>query len=372
MNKKKVLIFAGNLRFGGGVAVASSFIKELSLMINNTDESLPNYDLIVSKTVYSNLSSFGVDFSVFNSVAIKDYFGLNAIFQGIDTKIFDYDVVFAVFGPLYSIRKPKNLIVGFAQPWMIYPNSSVWGQLDILERIKSRFKYAIQKKIFLRADTLVVELPHVKDRLLSFDTSKDIRVVNGCIDSVFRDKTKWKSCNIIRDSDSKDFYVGVISKSYIHKNIKFYQLVADELRRRGINNVKFCLTLSESEFSNLGFSNDSHFINVGQLSLDQCPDFYKNIDLVLFPTLLECFSGVCVESIYMNRPIIAFDFQFIKDICGNDANYIKENDYSSCADIIEYYMEKEKCENFQTDVVKKFGDSSRRARDYIDIILSYL
>ncbi|ELY3407849.1 glycosyltransferase [Vibrio parahaemolyticus] len=370
MKRKNILIFAGNLRFGGGVAVASSFIKELSLILKNEDKNRLVYNLIVSSSVFSNLRSMNVDFSVFGSFVVKDYFGLSAIRQGIDRVINNYDLVFVVFGPLYSIKKPKNLIVGFAQPWIIYTDSPAWAKLKIVERIKNKLKYYVQAKFFSRADVLVVELPGVKQKLLSKGFAGKVKVVPGCVDSVFRNRHAWKDCNLTKYKKESLFYIGVISKNYAHKNLEFYGKVSQALNSKGIDNVKFCLTLDSEEFSSLGLESNPMFINVGPLSLDQCPDFYDKIDMVLFPTLLECFSGVCVESLFMERPLIAFDYEFIRDICGDYPLYIDEGDYEECARVIQHasvYGTITNCPNarFKAQV---YGDSKRRANDYIALI----
>lgn len=370
MKNKKVLIFAGNLRFGGGVAVASSFIKELSSTLAKKEKISILYNVVVSGPVFNNLKSMNVDLSVFGSFVVKDYFGLSAIRQGIDRVINNYDLVFVVFGPLYSIKKPKNLIVGFAQPWIIYTDSPAWAKLKIVDRIKNKLKYYVQAKFFSRADVLVVELPGVKQKLLSKGFTGKVKVVPGCVDSIFRNKHAWKDSNLTKYTKESLFYVGVISKNYSHKNLEFYGKVSQALEAKGIDNVRFCLTLGEDEFSSLGFESNPMFINVGPLSLDQCPDFYSKIDMVLFPTLLECFSGVCVESMFMERPLIAFDYPFIRDICGNYPIYIDESDYDECAKVIQHasvYGTVTKCPNSRLKA-QVYGDSKRRANDYIALI----
>lgn len=368
----KVLIFASNLHSGGGAAVASSFIKELSLIIKDDAKWNSVYDLAISKVVFENLVSMNVDLTVFGIVKVQCVRGAGGLFGEVDKIIRGYQCVFTIFGPLYSIRKPLVNIVGFAQPWMIYPKSTAWSKLKYFDKLKLKLKFGIQKLFFSRADLLVVELPHVEQQLNEMFPHIPKVIVNSCIDSVYKRKEEWGDLELPVKQDN--IKIGLISQNYTHKNIDFFGAVSKALQENGRFNVSFYVTLDSNGFNQLDSSTQKSVINVGPLKLNQCPSFYKEMDIILFPSVLECFSAVCVESLYMGKPLIANDLNFIKDVCKDSAFYIKEGDYEECSKVIELLINKDV--EFDKDKAKElassFGDSTRRAKEYISIIERYV
>jgi len=116
---KRILINCSNLHGGGSAAVATSFISFLA-----TSENAGNFSLLLSSYVFSNLKSMRVDFSRFNKVEIFDAHGISAIFGRLSSILNLYDTVFTVFGPAYIFRMHGvKHIIGFAQPWIVYPNN---------------------------------------------------------------------------------------------------------------------------------------------------------------------------------------------------------------------------------------------------------
>ena len=55
-------------------------------------------------------------------------------------------------------------------------------------------------------------------------------------------------------------------------------------------------------------------ISLGELSINQCPDFYNNMDMIFFPSNLECFSATPLEALYMKKSIVCSDLPFNKNI----------------------------------------------------------
>lgn len=369
---RSILIFAANLHKGGGVAVASSFIKELSDLIANGIVEGGIYNVCVSREINENLVSMNVDTDVFASFSVKDFFGIKGILKGVDFIIKDYQTVFTIFGPLYSIFKPLRSLVGFAQPWMIYPESPAWKHLNILQRFKFKSKLKVQQWFFSRADKLIVELPHVEKRLNTIFPDIDKEVVHSCIDSVYKKPSSW--LNIDYQFDTSSFKIGLVSRNYPHKNLNFFGEVAHAMKTLGYNNVKFYLTLNNSDYDSLDDRTKESVHNVGPLKLGQCPTFYEKVDAILFPTLLECFSAVAIESLYLQKPLITNNLPFMRDVCGNSAFYMNNNNLKECVEIIENLINGslviDKSESRK--VASAFGYSKRRALEYISITESEL
>ena len=124
-----ILLNASNLHSGGGVQVAISVIFELSLLDLNGLE----ISVLVSDEVNESLMQLNTDFSKFYDYTILNTYGLSAVWKGIDFIIKKYDLVLTVFGPLYSIFKPKKMITGFAQPWIIYTKNEIYSKYSLFK-----------------------------------------------------------------------------------------------------------------------------------------------------------------------------------------------------------------------------------------------
>ena len=53
------------------------------------------------------------------------------------------------------------------------------------------------------------------------------------------------------------------------------------------------------------------------MSLAQCPSYFKELDGIILPSLLECFSATPLEALIMGKPIFLSDRQFNKDVVGD-------------------------------------------------------
>jgi glycosyltransferase involved in cell wall biosynthesis len=179
----KILINASNLHVGGGVQVATSFIHELSLMKFFGHE----FHVIVSEVVDSNLNKIDCAVDGFASYRVLNSHGVLSAIKYFRIKIRDYDVVHTIFGPLYSFIRPRRNVVGFAQPWIIYPKNELYNGMPFVVKLKSKFKYAMQRIFFSKSDILFVELEHVRKKLIDLKVIKSdkIVVVYNCLSSVY-------------------------------------------------------------------------------------------------------------------------------------------------------------------------------------------
>src|SRR5690606_16078476 len=204
----KICINSANLHVGGGVQVAVSFLAELLQM---DAELLENVSVFASSEVDKNLKNLGVNVSLFNSYEIINVYGFRSFFSGLDRRFKDFNVVFTIFGPEYSLRRGCRHIVGFAQPWILYPNNEIFRGLNFFQKVLISLKYKIQWLFFKSADQLIVELDHAKFIL---ETSKNfpsekIEVVLNTISSVYMDKSKWDHSRAAKLPESA-FKVGIV------------------------------------------------------------------------------------------------------------------------------------------------------------------
>lgn len=365
--KRKILINASNLHVGGGVQVAVSFITELSQILKD-DQFNADFSVIVSSSVKKSLSN-EVNYSSFSSfkeINVRGFF----LSKSVKQEFSKYDVVFTVFGPLYSSIKSTKLITGFAQPWIAYPNNLAFKRLGLLDKIKSRLNFFIKELYFKKSDALIVEAEHVR-KALQEKGYRNIFVVSNTVSSVFFNNDLWERVSYVR---SERFTLGFIGRNYEHKNLRILKSVNKALLDKGIL-CDFLFTLTPDEMKVAGFDTVENFHTVGEISVNQCPSFYESIDAVIFPSLLECFSATPIEAMVMNKLLIASDLPFVKDVCKDSAHYFDPNDVVSIFDAIKGVMDNtennESLINSGKEIVRDIPSARARAQSYLEILVGY-
>jgi glycosyltransferase involved in cell wall biosynthesis len=138
--------------------------------------------------------------------------------------------------------------------------------------------------------------------------------------------------------------------------------------------VEFYVTFTEDEWQACPASFRNVINNVGALVLAQCPSFYAAMDGIIFPSLLECFSAVPLEAMYMRRPLFASDLPFIRDCCHDLAIYFDPLSADSMAKAIaEYYRTLDASTRSRRlddafEFMQRFPSPRDRARSYIELV----
>lgn len=326
----KYLINASNLHVGGGVQVATSFIGELSLM----DSLPPSLVVWASETVDKNLRQLGYNLAALPAYEVVNSYGISLLFSPLRYRLQAFDAVFTIFGPLYVLHLEGVNITGFAQPSIIYPQSKTAPSVNWIGNWVSRLRFRLQTVFFRRADYLIVELDHVKDGLLRQRIGKlaTISVVRNCLASLYSQPICWKP--VVVPALETDIRLGFVGRNYTHKNTRIFPAVIDELKQRYGIRASIYVTFTEEEWNNCDETFRRKVINVGPLFVVQCPSFYQQMDAVLFPSLLECFSATPLEAMAMQKPLFASDRPFNRDVCQEHAYYFDPLSAASAAQAI--------------------------------------
>lgn len=315
---QNVLINASNLHVGGGIQVAASVISELA------GHSVVERDVsfLISDKVFMNLDSSKLNrFTKKGRLFRINVFGIDPFNRRFRNIVNQHAKVLTIFGPLYLWRTSGQNIVGFAQAWIIFPDNEVYKLLPWPTRLARRIKYWVQSQYYKRADILIVELDHVKEglvRVLDIDPER-IHVIPNSVSSIYLDEASWHP---VQMPDSQGaLRLGFLGRNYLHKNTAIFPHIVDSLNRDHAIDAKFYVTFTEEEWQACTAEFRAACINVGPLSVAQCPNFYKNLDAVVFPSLLECFSATPIEAMVMERPLFASDRPFNRDVCKEHAQY---------------------------------------------------
>lgn len=328
----KYLINASNLRVGGGVQVATSVIDELTNML-----SLPS-GLVVwaSDAVDANLRNQGIDLDALPAYEVVNDPGLTLLRSPFSRRLQTFDAVLTIFGPLYLWNLAGVNIAGFAQPWIIYPDNEVSASMGLRKRLLNRLRLSLKAIFFRRVDHLVVELDHVRTGLLrrSIGSPSSIHVVSNCCSSLYTSPSSWDAV-VIPDTGG-DIKLGFVGRNYAHKNVRIFPAIIDLLQRDYGIKASIYVTFTDEEWAACDDAFRAAVTNVGPLFLAQCPTFYSNMDAVIFPSLLECFSVTPLEAMAMEKPLFASDRLFNRDVCQGHAHYFDPLSPASAAQAISH------------------------------------
>jgi hypothetical protein len=354
---KNILINATNLTEGGGVQVATSFLKDLVALGSVRNAKLSVY---VSSAVNRNLDENFFNKKFFANFKVVDSKEINFLNS---YKLNNYDVVFTIFGPMFLPFYKNKHISGLAQPWIVYPVADAIKKFTFLMGLLIRFKYFLAAYIFKRADTLIVESNHIKCLLIEKGYVNHIEVVENSVSGVFFEKSEWKEI-YSEVFNSKKINLGILSAGYPHKNLDFVINLAEEIESIYPQTFNFIFTLPDAKFHDLTRHKKlSSLANLGVISLQECPSFYNQIDGVILPSLLECFSITPYESMLMNKVVFVSDRVFFKKSCFDHAIYFNPLSLNHAVSvIIDWYFDKsESIRNKHICAANKFVNSRCRS-----------
>lgn len=366
---KKILINATNLNEGGGVQVATSFLKDLNQLDLSSQLEI---SVFVSGAVDRNLQTDFFDKSCFFEYKVKKSRDINLLNS---YKLNQFDVVFTVFGPFFLPLYRKKHICGFAQPWVIYPVEDVLKKVTFFKRLFYKIKYFLVAYIFKYADALVVESNHIKKLLVQKGFTNRIEVVENAVSSVFFNKNEWQKINS-DIFDSKKINVGILSGSYPHKNLSFIIELANKLEDQYPKSFNFIFTLTQDKYIDLIKDKSTESIrNLGVIKLQDCPSFYQQVDGVMLPSLLECFSITPYEAMLMKKIVFLSDRDFFIAPCCDHALYFDPLSVENAEEVIsKWYFETRQSEQLEhIEAAYQFITSKKwsidKAKLYMKIIL---
>ncbi|MBK1796002.1 glycosyltransferase family 4 protein [Devosia sp. WQ 349] len=361
-------INTSNVHAGGGLQATCSFLAEAQPDLISGDWIA----VLASEEVSQNLASLSRDFVTIPNYEVLNVYGALRGQSTLARKLRKFRCVFTVFGPLYIWKPRFKSVVGFAQAWIIYPQNECYKRLPVLQRLKTRLKFWIQAQFFKRADVLVVELEHVKEGLvreLGFPAER-IHVVHNCLSSLYAQPELWQDLTLSRSQG--ELALGFLGRNYIHKNTEIFPEIVSALKRNHGISARFYVTFTEDEWRACSPEFRKACVNVGQLTVAQCPKFYRSLDAVVFPSLLECFSATPLEAMAMEKPLFASDRPFNRDICQGHAHYFDPLSPASAAAEIAKVFGGEGTNaaalKHARDHAFGFSSAKERARKYLDLL----
>lgn len=325
-----ILINTSNLSKGGGIQVADAiccnlfsynqhfFYVVLNSGMDNTYDRIKNYP---------NVKCFHYSFPA------KDWksllWGRNAFLDGI-VNDYSIDCVLSVFGPItWCPRCPH--ICGYAIPHLVIPESPYFKRLKLNDwfHIKLWIWFNILK--FKRGTKyLYTENPFISHRVKQMIPDSEVRTITNTYNQVF-DTPSVQRFRQLPHFDGTTILT--VSAAYPHKNLEIAEDILVLWKERYPDEkIRFVYTIESSELPLRNPNIKENILTIGRVDIAEVPSLYEQCNIVMQPSLLECFSAVYVEAMRTKRPLVVPDLAFAKGICGKAALYY---DATSASDAVE-------------------------------------
>lgn len=364
----RVLINAANLRTGGALQVAASFLDELvALRADAGAVSLHPWltdglEVAASPQVLANCSP---DTPAKLSATVRSAtLDLRAPTRG------RYDVSFTVFGPEYVPINARRRIVGFADGTSLHPE--FLPKASGAARARQIARLTASRASFRTTGHVVAEAPHVArdlERRWGIP-NKRITVIPNSYNAIFDQPDAWEPITL-PEAEGGTVDVCYVTRATPHKNMDILGAVGDVMLERG-RPVRFVLTLTDAEWAGLSESTRRHSVSLGPVSVQQLPNVYAASSASIFPSLLESSSVMPVEALVTGTPLVASDRDFVRDGVGDVPWYADPLDASSLADALVEALaaapgDAERIERGRA-LVRGLPDAAGRARAYVELI----
>lgn len=368
---RTIIINCSNLHVGGGLAVASSFIDYIA---RDFPAECNYIYLILSSKCFLNLANLNTNLSCFSGYTVFD--SRPRTFVRLSQLLFRLKptILFTVFGPTYAIFPRKTfLISGVANPFLLFPNNEYIYSLHFLLRFYLRLYYLVPSLFLYRANYLICETSQAKKSLMDRFPLTPFSIVSSGFHDIYLRPESWSEISHPK-LNAQSLKLGIIAHNYPHKNLKVLQPVLALLRETYSLRVDIFVTVSPSSFAKISSELGPSLTNLGNLVLSQCPSFYAKMDGVIFPSLLESFSAVTLESLIMKRPLFISNIPFVNEPCGGHCIEIDPLNPQNIAEaIFEFFTMPEFLREEHTEKAYKYAhtmlnSAHERASSYLDII----
>ena len=119
-----------------------------------------------------------------------------------------------------------------------------------------------------------------------------------------------------------------LTRYYPHKNL---EVIVETFvhAREAFQDVVVFITIAAEQHPNAKrlldkirqYGLSDHIVNLGPIEQCRIPAYFKNCHALLFPTLMESFSGTYLEAMQLDLPILTSDLDFARGTCGPAALY---------------------------------------------------
>lgn len=319
-----ILINASNLKQGGGVQVAQSIIAQL--------ERFPQHHFVVvvsdfvkelAPHVASNITVYRY---TIKKTLLSTFLGRDCFLDRLVSEK-HINVVLTVFGPS-RWRPHVPHLCGFARAQLVLTDSPYYKRFSFKEKVICKIWTWLFKK---SSNTFYTENAYISKMLPDLLGNVQVYTVSNYYNQVFDIPSLWRKHPLPSFNGCTCLS---ISSFYPHKNFNILVGVAQALRTKYPDfRFRFVLTFDEGKMD-IPEKLRQHFVFIGKVDVDECPDLYCQSNVMVMPTLMECFTATYPEAMRMEVPIVTTDLEFARILCEDAACYYSAMDAEACADAV--------------------------------------
>lgn len=318
-----LLFNVSNLRFGGGISVAQGLLEAV-IPLRQGDNI---YIIAPQDKGYERLGKAGhvsveyVPERFHRSWPVKYYYN-QVVFRRLVTR-YHIDKVMSLGNIAFPAGDVPQLLL-LQNAWPVYPDSAAWQVLDRKAALYNKMMNAWTEKNLPYASLYALQTPVMQERFCKqYHTSKDKTILLPNAVTAAGNTPAQKNR---READT--IRLLMLSKYYPHKNFDILVPLAQLIHRQR-QNITITVTIDPAE-SAAGKAflqriedlqlNDV-IVNAGNIPTADLATVYCGHDALLFPTLLESFSGTYIEAMHYGLPVFTSGLDFARGICADAAFY---------------------------------------------------
>lgn len=388
----KVVINCSNLKKGGALQVAVSFLRmllnvepfEMVLLVSSElDEQLAHFPSISKPAKYLIFENSPSRSKCSRKILLD-------IVKSEKPKIF-----FTLFGPHY-LRGLKNahdemaIVTGFADGWVTHASLRDYFavyKFDCIKLVKHLLTSTYKRLALRNDDFLIFETEQARrgyrrnliSRFIGSKTKKT-EVISNTVRDDFRKLGHELSFDTNSEVERSDIILGVLTADYPHKNIPILMDVALELVKRfQFTAFKFRISIDINSPSAARMRRSEAFKRVGSffdfsgpISVKESSRFVKESNIIVQVSLLETFSATYLEAQACGVPLIASDRQFARTVAGDGALYVNPQSSFEIAKAIALIAENDKeskrlvLSGYRN--VNAFASELERVHSYVELL----
>ena len=243
------------------------------------------------------------------------------------------DVIYSITAPSYFSFKHTE-VMRFTNPLVTHPNKYSWSMLPWLEKLKTRLYCLNQIRLMKKSRYFITQTETTKQGILRITglPKENVKVVSDVLPAAFNGMDN----SPIEDGDGIN--VACVGNPVPHKNFDIVPDVAAELKRMGVDGVRFHLTIPNGHVMEkvihdkaVRLGVEKCIVNHGRVTQKELGEMYRRCQFCFLPTLLEVFSASTVEAMYFNLPIVATDFPFNTEVLADSCLYYEPKNAKDAA-----------------------------------------
>lgn len=325
IDKTSILINASNIKSGGGIQVA------LDLILHFSKEFRGEIILLTSTELNKQIANSLNKIKTAVKVVYNDRSSIKSKWQGVNKDLdeiidkYQIKIVFSIFGPIYWRPKVKH-IVGYAKPHHIYTDSPFFKTRNLKQQLIFRARRLFELRAFEKnADAIWTETSDVSNRLEELFPGKIILTAGNFINQELK-TAKFKDKQVFYKKDN-ELLILYPSAYYPHKNFEALVDISHQLNQLDISHKFICTTKKLYTHKDILF--------IGSRALHELAQIYRECDIVISTSLLECFSANYIEAMYFSKPLVVPNLSFAKTIVKEAGLYFEPESPSHAAKQIE-------------------------------------